>query len=123
MSRVFDERGRYLGDASSVDPSAVDPTADQPAPDASAGSSSFVESFGAALFELTHPFTVQAEYEAVGKTPPPVTEIMSQAVSDMETQASAGLTAGVTQLESTVKLVAVAAVILGGIYVYKQLVK
>lgn len=44
-------------------------------------------SAGAALWEFTHPGQVQAEYEAVGKTPPSYGEIWEGAAQDVTTAA------------------------------------
>jgi len=70
--RIFDQRGRYLGD---VPPSLLE---DSP-------------SVGASLWEILHPFTVQDEFGAIGKEPPPVSEIIGSAAQNIETHAAAGV--------------------------------
>src|SRR6266700_5774184 len=87
--RVFDERGRYLGGVAGT------------------------QSIGASLFELLHPFTVRAEYEAVGKPPPSVSDVFDEALTNVSQRAEEN----VRSVVNAGKLVLVSIVVLGVVYV------
>jgi hypothetical protein len=87
-TRVFDQQGRYLGET------------DTPG-------------WGASFYELTHPFTVQDEYAAVGKARPSVSEVVDSALTNISQ--SAGETIG--SIQRTGKLIVVAVIVIGVAYV------
>lgn len=147
MPRIFDNNGRLLNAAETRDlfrqPRHLGQTADDafsevppdttsdqtvapaaPAPAASEGS------FGASIWAFFHPQQVQAEYQAVGKTAPPITDIMGGALTDMGDFASQGVTDVVTGaqtaaagVETLVRIALVAGVLAGGFVLYRKLVK
>lgn len=85
--RVFDQRGRYLGDVQSP-------------------------GWGASLFELLHPFTVQDEFVAVGKPKPSVSDVMDSALTNISQSAQESI----ASIQRTGKLIMVGVLVLGAAY-------
>lgn len=92
--RVFDRRGQYLGEVGD---------------DTSPG-------WGASLYELLHPFTVQSEYVAAGKPEPSVSDVMDSALTNISKSASETI----ASVQRTGKVIAAGVVVLAVAYVVLQ---
>jgi hypothetical protein len=88
-------------------------------PEASPSAPGAENTFGAALWAFFHPGQVQKEYVAVGKPPPTVDEIMSSAVTDMETHAGKG----VADMIATGKWLMLGLGVLAAVYVVRELTR
>lgn len=86
--RVFNQQGRYLGETATP-------------------------GWGASLYELLHPFTVREEYRAVGKAPPPVSEVWDTALTNISQSASESI----GSIQRTGKLIVAAVIVVSVAYV------
>ncbi len=95
--RVFNQHGRYLGETS--DPGF---------------------SIGASLWELLHPGQVQAEYQAEGKPPPSVSDVMDTALTNISQRAQENVQSAVRSVANAGKIILVGVLALGVLYVVLQ---
>ena len=95
--RVFNQHGRYLGDASS-------PGFD----------------IGASVWELFHPGQVQAEYQAEGKPPPSVSDVWDTALTNVSQRTQENVQSAVRSVANAGKIILVGVLALGVLYVVLQ---